>query len=126
MSMKPTVIAGSEEDRTETPDRSSSAAAEAIRRVLGGATFGFAARLWDGSRLHVGGEGEPFTLVFRSRRSFRKLMLRPNTLRFAVAFVNGEIDVEGDLFAAVRLAAHIEALRVGLKDRLAVLRALML
>ena len=86
----------------------------------------FAARLWDGSRLHLGGEGEPFTLVFRSRRSFRKLMLRPNTLRFALAYVNGEIDVEGDLFAAMRLAAYIEALRVSLKDRLAVLRALML
>jgi cyclopropane-fatty-acyl-phospholipid synthase len=124
MSMKPTLIAARERDRTEI--RSSSAAEEALRRVLGGATFGFAARLWDGSRFHVGGEGEPFTLVFRSRRSFRKLMLRPNTLRFAVAYVNGEIDVEGDLLAAMQLAAHIEALRVGLKDRLAVLRALVL
>jgi cyclopropane-fatty-acyl-phospholipid synthase len=126
MSKKLTLIAASESDQSKAADRSSSAEAEALRRVLGGATFGFAARLWDGSRLHLGGEGEPFTLVFRSRRSFRKLMLRPNTLRFAVAYVNGEIDVEGDLFAAMRLAAHIEALRVGLKDRLAVLRALML
>jgi cyclopropane-fatty-acyl-phospholipid synthase len=124
--MKRTLIAAIEEIRSANPHRSSSAEAEALRRVLGGVTFGFAARLWDGSRLHLGGEGEPFTLVFRSRRSFRKLMLRPNTLRFALAYVNGEIDVEGDLFAAMRLAAYIEALRVSLKDRLAVLRALML
>jgi cyclopropane-fatty-acyl-phospholipid synthase len=120
------LIAAKEGRRTEAPARSSSAAAEALRRVLGGPTFGFAARLWDGSCVHVGGEGEPFTLVFRSRRSFRRLLLRPNTLRFAVAYVNGEIEVEGDLFAAMALAAHIEALRVGLKDRLAVLRALIL
>jgi cyclopropane-fatty-acyl-phospholipid synthase len=126
MSMKPTLIAANPQDRSARPDRSPSAEAEALRRVLGGTAFGFAARLWDGSRVHLGGDGEPFTLVFRSRRSFRKLMLRPNTLRFAVAYVNGEIDVEGDLFAAMRLAAHIEALRVGFKDRLALLRALML
>ena len=124
MSMKRTLI--SEENQSASRDRSSSAEAEVLRRVLGGVSFGFAARLWDGSCLHLGGDGEPFTLVFRSRRSFRKLMLRPNTLGFAVAYVNGELDVEGDLFAAIRLAAHIEALRVGFKDRLAVLRALML
>jgi cyclopropane-fatty-acyl-phospholipid synthase len=86
--------------------------------------FGFAVRLWNGAQIHLGPKGEPFTLVFRNREIFRRLVLRPNTLRFAVAFADGDIDVEGDLFTALRLANRVEALRLGLRDRLAILVAL--
>jgi len=95
-----------------------------LTRVFREVPFGFAVRLWNGARIHLGSKGEPFTLVFRSREIFRRLVLRPNTLRFAVAFADGDIDVEGDLFTALRLANRIEALRLGLRDRLAILAAL--
>jgi hypothetical protein len=51
-------------------------------------------------------------------------VLRPNTLRFAVAYTEGDLDVEGDFFVAIGLANQIEALRLGLSDRLSILRAL--
>jgi cyclopropane-fatty-acyl-phospholipid synthase len=52
-------------------------------------------------------------------------MLRPNTLRFAEAFVEGDIDIEGDIFAAVQLAQRIEDLRLGVRDRVAIAARLL-
>jgi cyclopropane-fatty-acyl-phospholipid synthase len=104
--------------------RAARAAARILALVFGNVPFGFAVRLWNGARVHLGPAGEPFTLVFRSREAFRRLVLRPNTLRFAVAFADGELDVEGDLFTAVGLANRIEALELTLRDRLAILGAL--
>jgi hypothetical protein len=100
------------------------AAAAILGRIFRNVPFGFAARLWDGARVHLGASGEPFTLVFRDRDVFRRLMLRPNTLRFATAYVDGELEVEGDLFAAIRLANRIEELRLSLADRMLILSSL--
>lgn len=107
-----------------TGPRGRSAAGRILRRVFRDVPFGFAVRLWNGERIHLGPSGEPFTLVFRKRETFRRLVLRPDTLRFALAFVDGDLDVEGDLFTALRLANRIEALRLGVGDRLAILAAL--
>jgi hypothetical protein len=103
---------------------SGGAAGAILHRIFGNVPFGFAVRLWDGSRVHLGPNGEPFTLVFRRRETFRALVLRPNTLRFAVAYTEGDLDVEGDFFVAMRLANQIEAIHLGLSDRLAILREL--
>jgi hypothetical protein len=103
---------------------SAGAAGAILHRIFGKVPFGFAVRLWDGSRVHLGPNGEPFTLVFRRRETFRALVLRPNTLRFAVAYTEGDLDVEGDFFVAMRLANQIEAIHLGLSDRLAILREL--
>lgn len=112
-------------DRHDTAGpRGRSAASKILCRVFRDVPFGFAVRLWNGERVHLGPSGEPFTLVFRKRKTFRRLVMRPNTLRFALAFADGEIDVEGDLFTALRLANRIEALRLGVGDRLAIVAAL--
>lgn len=103
-------------------DRRSLAAQSVLGRIFRDVPFGFVARLWDGTEISLGVDLEPFTLVFRDPATFRRLMLRPNTMRFAEAFVNGKIDVEGDLFSAIRLANRIEALKLGVRDRLSILR----
>jgi hypothetical protein len=95
-----------------------------LRRIFRDVPFGFAVRLWNGTKVHLGPGGEPFTLVFRTREAFRWLVLRPNTMRFALAFAEGDLDIEGDLFTAMHLANRIEALRLGLADRLAIVAAL--
>ena len=106
-------------------DARSFAAESILNRVFRNVPFGFSARLWDGTEISRGGRREPFTLVFRSPAIFRKLMLRPNTLRFAEAFINGQLDVEGDLIAAMQLARQIEDLRLPLGDRIAVAAQLL-
>lgn len=85
---------------------------------------GFVARLWDGTQIPLGARQEPFTLVFRSPETFRRLVVHPNTLRFAEAFINGDLEIEGDVFAAVGLADRIEGLRLGVRERLKILTQL--
>jgi cyclopropane-fatty-acyl-phospholipid synthase len=108
------------------PDRRVTAAVRLLRRVFAGVRTPLLFRLWDGTDAPVGGHGESgFAVVFRSRAVFRRLLRRPTPLRFGEAYVAGEIDIEGDVFAAMRVANEIEALRVPLGTRLAVLADLL-
>ena len=104
-------------------------AAPAVRlltRVFASVPVPLAFRLWDGTTARVGSRGvSPFTVVVTSRRMLRRLLRRPSPLCFGEAFIAGEIDIEGDLFAAMAVANHIEELRLGLGTRLAVLAWLL-
>ncbi|GAA4804756.1 cyclopropane-fatty-acyl-phospholipid synthase family protein [Streptomyces ziwulingensis] len=55
-------------------------------------------RAWDGSE--AGPPGAP-TLVVRDRRALRRLLFKPGELGLARAWVAGELDIEGDLYAAL-------------------------
>jgi hypothetical protein len=80
-------------------------------------------RLWDGSEVGVGGR-PAFTLVVRDRATFRRVFRSTRTRALAEAFVEDRVDVEGDLFAALRAAAALEERRLAPGARLAVWRAL--
>ena len=74
----------------------------------------------------MGGTGDSgFAVVFRSRGAFRRILRHPTALRFGEAYIRGDIDIEGDLFAAMGAANAIERLRVPLGTRLAVLAGLL-
>jgi len=85
-------------------DRSSSGRGVAHRLVAAtrgafGLDLPLALRAWDGSR--AGPPGGP-VVVLRSPRAVRHLVRSPGELGFARAFVAGDLDVEGDLRAALR------------------------
>ena len=84
--------------------------ARALEAVLG-PDLPIAVRAYDGSRL--GPADAPATLLVRSPDVFRRLVTAPGELGLGRAYVSGELDVEGDLYAA--LAA--------LRDRIPDLRA---
>jgi cyclopropane-fatty-acyl-phospholipid synthase len=97
-----------------------------LTRVFQAIDVPLAFRLWDGTPAPVGPPGESsFAVVFRSPRVLRRLLLRPTSLRFGEAYLDGEIDIEGDLFAAMTAASSIEELRVPIGARLAVLAGLL-
>ena len=107
------------------PDRRVAMAVGLLRRVFAGVRTPLLFRLWDGTDAPVGARGESgFAVVFRSRPVFRRLLRNPTPFRFGEAYIAGEIDIEGDVFAAMRVANEIEALRVPFGTRLAVLAAL--
>lgn len=54
---------------------------------------------WDGSV--AGPTSASLRLVIRNRRALRRIVWAPNELGFARAYVSGDIDVEGDLVAAL-------------------------
>ncbi|MEU3930463.1 class I SAM-dependent methyltransferase [Streptomyces sp. NPDC029044] len=61
-------------------------------------------RAWDGSQ--AGPPGAP-TLVVRHRRALRRLLWKPGELGLARAWVAGDLDIEGDLYATLDLLAGL-------------------
>ncbi|MEV7865837.1 cyclopropane-fatty-acyl-phospholipid synthase family protein [Streptomyces sp. NPDC088124] len=76
-----------------------------LAEELLGAPLPVRIRAWDGSE--SGPPGAP-TLIIRHRRALRRLLWKPGELGLARAWVAGEIDVDGDLYAVLeRLAGLI-------------------
>ncbi|MGP4086053.1 class I SAM-dependent methyltransferase [Streptomyces sp. KR55] len=61
-------------------------------------------RAWDGTQ--AGPPGAP-VLVVRNRRALRRLLWKPGELGLARAWVAGDVDVDGDLYAALDLLAGL-------------------
>jgi cyclopropane-fatty-acyl-phospholipid synthase len=71
-----------------------------VRRLLG-ADPPIRMECWDGSFL--GPPSSDATIVINSPNAFRRLLYAPNELGLGRAYVAGEIDIEGDMFAALQL-----------------------
>ncbi|MZF85218.1 cyclopropane-fatty-acyl-phospholipid synthase family protein [Streptomyces sp. SID5643] len=69
-----------------------------------GAPLPVGIRAWDGSQ--AGPPGAP-TLVVRNRRALRRLLWKPGELGLARAWVAGDLDIEGDLYATLDLLAGL-------------------
>ena len=63
---------------------------------------------YDGSR--VGPRDAPATVVVRSPDAIRRIVTRPGELGFSRAYVAGDLDIEGDVFAALSLKDNIGSL----------------
>jgi cyclopropane-fatty-acyl-phospholipid synthase len=97
---------------------SSRRAVEILRRVFARIPTGFAFRLWDGTLVSLG-EGAPVcTAVVKEPSTFIRLMRDPSPLNFAEAYVEGALDIEGDLFAGMKVADAMEEIRLSATDRL--------
>jgi hypothetical protein len=91
-----------------------------LQRVFGTVKPGLRYRLWDGSEGDVGHPDGSFTLLLRDRSAFREVFGATNTHALAEAFIDNRIDVEGDLFAALRIANQLEDLQLGWLDKLGI------
>jgi cyclopropane-fatty-acyl-phospholipid synthase len=101
--------------------------AAALGIVLGVDRLPVRLRAWDGS---VAGPDDAPEVIVRSRRAVRRLMWAPGELGLARAYVAGELDAAGDLYAAFgalssagRLAPGDESAPPTPSERLALLRA---
>ncbi len=100
-------------------------AAAILQSVFAPLDVPIAFRLWDGTTVQAGADDAPVTVVFRSPRMFRRLLLHPTSRRFGEAFIAGNIDIEGDVFAATAVGNRLEQLRLPLGTRLALLGSLL-
>jgi cyclopropane-fatty-acyl-phospholipid synthase len=73
--------------------------------------------LWDGSHLGPPPASSPAVVRVRNRRAVRHLVWQPNELGLGRAYVAGDIDVDGDIFAALAvrdlLADADDRVRIG-------------
>jgi cyclopropane-fatty-acyl-phospholipid synthase len=76
--------------------------------------------LHDGSV--IGPLDAPARVVFRSPNVLRRLLTAPGELGFARAFVAGELDVVGNLYAALQLHEHLSTVRLTPRQWLAAAR----
>jgi cyclopropane-fatty-acyl-phospholipid synthase len=77
-----------------------------------------------GSGARTGAE-PAFTLCVRNATAVRTLLLGRDPLRFAEAYFRGDMDVDGDLFAALSLKDYLHALQLPLGRRLVLLLRLL-
>jgi len=103
---------------------SSRRAAGILRTVFDRVGTGFAFRLWDGTLVEVGHGAPVCTAVVHRPETFVRLMRDPTPLTFAEAYVESAIDIEGDLFAAMRVADAVEGLKLPLSERLRILASM--
>lgn len=90
-----------------------------LERALG-PDLPVAIELFDGTT--IGPPAAPARIVLRSRDALRRIVTAPGELGFGRAYVTGEIDVEGDIFAALSLHERLSSSRLGPRDWLALVR----
>lgn len=88
-------------DTIEGPVAAARARTLAVHELLERAGLDMPVRLWDGTEL---GDG-PFRLVLEHPWSLRSLLVPPTDLNAGEAYAHGDIDVEGDIVAALHLIA---------------------
>ncbi|GLW62094.1 cyclopropane-fatty-acyl-phospholipid synthase [Actinomadura rubrobrunea] len=81
-------------------------------------------RAWDGSA--IGPAGAP-TFVIRHRRALRRLLWKPGEMGLVRAYVAGELDIEGDVFAALGAVQRVmrsgdEPIRLSSDDKREIVR----
>jgi cyclopropane-fatty-acyl-phospholipid synthase len=99
-------------------------ASDLLMRMFRHVPFSFTARLWDGATVplgavNAGGHASPFTLVFGTPEVVSSAALGRDPLRLAEAYFRGEMDIEGDFFAALGLKDHLSSLQMSVAGRLA-------
>ena len=103
-------------------DHGAELAAGLLARLFRRLPFKFTVRLWNGTALQVGalnlaGGESQFTLVFRDPSVVYSAVLGRDPLRFAESFFRGEMDIEGDFFAALGLRNHLNDLRMSIGEK---------
>lgn len=100
--------------------------ARAFEKLLAAFDGALAVRLPDGSAGVFGrgardAQAPMFTLGLRNAEVVRAMVFGRDPLRFAELYFRGDVDVDGDLFCALRLKDHLQTLRLPWISRLALL-----
>src|SRR5256885_7193219 len=90
-----------------------------IESVLG-TDLPIALRAYDGTA--VGPSDAPATVILRTPNALRRIVTAPGELGFARAYVAGDLDVDGDMFAALELRDRLPDVKLTPKQLVAAAR----
>jgi cyclopropane-fatty-acyl-phospholipid synthase len=105
--------------------RGSELAADLLKRLFERLPFSITLRLWNDATVQVGAiepgsRDSRFTLVFRNPEVVCSTVLGRDPLRLAEAYFRGDLDIEGDFFAALELKDHLRALQLSVGEQIGV------
>lgn len=75
--------------------------------------------LWDGSEMHLGRARPAFSLCFRSAKVFQEFILTRDPLCLVEAYFQQLIDIDGDLYSALKLRHYLASLQLSLTEKAA-------
>jgi cyclopropane-fatty-acyl-phospholipid synthase len=98
-------------------------ASDLLTRLFRRLPMNLTIRLWNGASVQVGAVNSgapesPFTLVFRNPEVVSAAVLGRDPLRLVDAYFRGEMDIEGDFFAALGLKDHLQALHMSVGEKI--------
>jgi len=105
------------------PYRGAELAADLLTRLFHRLPLSLTLRLWNDVTLRVG-TADPdagvsrFTLVFRNPEVVCSAVLGRDPLRLAEAYFRGDLDIEGDFFAALALKDHLLAAQLSVGEQI--------
>jgi cyclopropane-fatty-acyl-phospholipid synthase len=116
-------MTGTAESQSGAAYRGSGQAAQLLLRLFRRYPGVLSLRLWDGTCIRAGGAAvsgsdSPFTLVFHSPEAVWSAVLGRDPLALADAYFRGELDIEGDFFAALSIKDHLDALQMPKAEKL--------
>ena len=123
-------VATSDAAPGHTPGHGIDDASALLKHLFRSFDGSLAMRLWNGATLRLGADAQhetepPFTLVCRSPSVVRAMVLGRDPLRLVDAYFRGDVDIEGDFFAALELKDHVHSIRLSFHDRLGALLAVL-
>jgi cyclopropane-fatty-acyl-phospholipid synthase len=102
--------------------RGSELAADLLTRLFRRLPMSLTLRLWNGATVRVGADSgaleSPFALVFRHPEVVCSAVLGRDPLRLAEAYFRGDLDIEGDFFAALALKDHLQELQMSVGEQI--------
>src|SRR5260370_8484380 len=127
--MHPTSAAGSPMSNAQPlhvsaggADRGSELASDLVTRLFRRLRMGLTPGLWNGATVRVGADSgaqePPFELVFRNPEVVCSAVLGRDPLRLAEAYFRGDLDIEGDFFAALALKDHLQGLQMSIGEQI--------
>jgi cyclopropane-fatty-acyl-phospholipid synthase len=109
--------------------RGSELASDLLTRLFRRLPIGLTLRLWNGATVRVGADSgaqePPFALVFRNPEVVCSAVLGRDPLRLAEAYFRGDLDIEGDFFAALALKDHLRELQMSVGEQIGAAAAAM-
>jgi cyclopropane-fatty-acyl-phospholipid synthase len=109
--------------------RGSELAADLLTRLFRRLPMGLTLRLWNGATVRVGADSDVqdsrFVLVFCNPEAVATAILGRDPLRLAEAYFRGDLDIEGDFFAALALKDHLQGLQMSVGEQIGAVTAAM-
>jgi len=99
-------------------------AAAILREVFSGVEGPVAFRLWDGTDVSLSRDRARCTVAIPSPEAFLHLIRHPSPYHFAEAYVQGRIDLVGDLFSVMPIANQLEGTKLGFFQKIRLLLSL--